>query len=622
MSFNSFMRSAWLGLLAVGSLTVSADAWALGCDDIMNLVDVNVPTDVIVQTMEGSGTQFSADDIRCLAEKGAPEVVIEKARSMARSEEVDRSPSFDEDEGKDDEPASRFDESESLGGGDFSLPEDGGGGDEGDDEPMGNDPRKVEQLIKLYRAKKLLTASKGFYDLLEDATFPELEDKLQYYLAKSLYDMGMYHTAQHYFMQVVRRGPKNPYFKYALPRLVAISQLTGDDTELLRIVHKIPADAYPRQARNHLFYLAGRKLYERGELSDSAKYFRQVSPKSTLFLRSKYFEGVIGNQRGKLRTAVSAFRDVVQAEVAPSNAKELKSLENIKDLSLIKIGDVYYGLERYDNAEKYYGMVDRSSGYWPESLFHRAWTNFMRSDYNLTLGLLLTVESPYFRTEEYIPEATVLRALTFFTLCEYDDTERTLLEFESAVEPVRAELKAFLEKYDSKEEQKLAHAAYDAYFVDSHDGSALEKALFNRVLRNRDLRGIITHLDMMDQEGRDINGQKSVWRDSTGAHLKQVLEQDRLRYKQRAGLVLLQELQKVYRHLGDLKTQSQVIRFEVVDAQRVDYQYKMENPNVSSEDEKPIDFATSKSIIYWPFNGEFWQDELGYYRYTERGSCK
>jgi hypothetical protein len=47
----------------------------------------------------------------------------------------------------------------------------------------------------------------------------------------------------------------------------------------------------------------------------------------------------------------------------------------------------------------------------------------------------------------------------------------------------------------------------------------------------------------------------------------------------------------------------------------------MKNPELQSQAERKIDFATSKEIIYWPFNGEFWEDELGYYRYTEQGSC-
>jgi hypothetical protein len=76
-------------------------------------------------------------------------------------------------------------------------------------------------------------------------------------------------------------------------------------------------------------------------------------------------------------------------------------------------------------------------------------------------------------------------------------------------------------------------------------------------------------------------------------------------------------------NLQDLLTSSEIVRFEVIDAQRVDYQYKFQNPDISDLSKKlDLDFATAKTFMYWPFNGEFWQDELGYYHYAEQGSCQ
>ena len=46
------------------------------------------------------------------------------------------------------------------------------------------------------------------------------------------------------------------------------------------------------------------------------------------------------------------------------------------------------------------------------------------------------------------------------------------------------------------------------------------------------------------------------------------------------------------------------------------------HPDIEAHEDRKVDFATSKDIIYWPFNGEFWRDELGYYRYAEHGACK
>lgn len=617
--FDRSIRFAAGGVLAVAVSLVPTDAWAISCDEILNMVNVNVPTNIVTQTMESSGTKFTADDIRCLANGGAPDDVVSKAREMAaaaeREQEVEEQPTRPTREAEEEERGSSFDKEEALGN---NVP---AGGDD-DDEDAGGGPKQLEELIKLYRAKKVLTASKGFFDLLEENKYPEEESKISYYLAKSLYDMQMYDASQYYFMQVVRKGPKNPYFKYALPKLVAIAQLTGNDSELLRIVDKIPPEAFPRQAKNHLYYLMGRKLYEDGELSGAAKYFEQISSKSDLYLRSKYFEGVIHNERGKLKSAVKSFRDVYQAEAPATDDRQLRELEDLKDLSLMNIGRIYYGLKRFDNAENFYQLVDRDSTYWPESLFERAWTAFLQNDLNHTLGLLLTVRSPYFADEEFIPEVQILRALTFFQLCEYDESEKILLDFEATYGPMREEMKMFLEQYASEENQKLSDQAFDEYFTNKKKQTKLPKALFLAVLRNRDLSALVRQIEQIDREEDLINQQKGAWKDTVGAHLKKILEEDRQRYKKRAGKILLTEMAQQYEALGQLMTQSQIIRFEVVDAQRKGLEARMQGLLVETEDQRTIDFATSKDIIYWPFNGEFWQDELGYYRYTEKSECK
>ncbi|TNE92244.1 MAG: tetratricopeptide repeat protein [Deltaproteobacteria bacterium] len=607
------MKRTFSTVVGALALFASTDAMALSCQEILDMAKVSVPAEIIVQTMEGSGSTFTADEIRCLVDGDAPSEVVEKARSMGSAAAPANDGRTSGGGTRNDSGSSGFEESETLGG-DVSL------SGEGDPLEAGG-PAIIEQAIEAYRQKKYLSSSKALFDLLEEDAYPNEEAKIQYYLAKSLYDLEMYHGAQHYFMEVVRKGPRNPYFKYALPKLVAIAQINGNDVELLRVVHKIPPEAFPRQAKNHLYYLMGRKLYEKGELSAAAEYFQQISAKSDLYMRSKYYEGVIHNERGKLKSAVKAFRDVYQADPSEAGGMDARDIEDLKDLALINIARIYYSLERFDQAENYYDLVDRNSKYWPESLFERAWTNFMRSDLNLSLGLLLTVDSPYFADEEFVPEATILRGLTFFQLCEYQDVESILIRFEDEHRPMRKEIKAFLTEFEGEAAADLADQAFDAYFGPTPRDTKLTKAFFAKVLRNRDLGGLVRHMDMMDREIEMIDAEKAIWRDSLGASMKEEIEKDRARYKKKAGQALLVELAKQYTYLGDLLGQSEIIRFEVVDAQRLDYAYKAAAPDVDAFDTKPVDFAVSKEIIYWPFNGEFWRDELGYYRYAEHGSC-
>ena len=608
-------------VLPLAILVTPATSLAMSCDDIMNMVSVNVPSNIVIDTMKGSGTQFTAADVQCLQSRGAPPDVVAAAQQQmgAAAPAPAPVPVMGPQPMPAPAPMPAPMPTAPLGG---ELPPADAMAPNVGPEPTGGGPDVLEQLIENHRLGKNLTASKGLYDLLAANTFPEHQTKTQYYLAKSLEDMQMLHSAQHYYMQVVRRGPSNPYFKYALPKLIGIAQQTGNDAELLRIVDKIPPEQFPRNAKNHLYYLMGRTLYEeKQDLAGSAQYFQQVSAKSDLYMRSKYFEGIINTEREKLKSAVMSFREVMKAQPPVIvGADEAQQVEDMKDLALINVARIYFGLERFDNADNYYAMVDRDSTYWPQSLFERAWTNFWRADLNLALGLLLTVESPYFQEEEYIPEVTVLRALTFFNLCEYEEVERIISGFEKTYKPQQAEIEAFLTQY--KDSPQVRDQAYDAFFANAHPGSNLPKALFSRVLRNRDLSALVRHMDMMDEEIKAINTQKSVWRDTVGDALKQQIEQDRIRYKKKAGTELLKELAVQRNTLADLLVQSEIIRFEVTDAQRKDYEFRATLTDVEVDRKDVIDFAVSRDIIYWPFNGEFWRDELGYYQYTENGSCE
>jgi len=615
---------ALLPSLAVAvALAIPRPAHALSCDEIMNMVNVNVPTNIVVQTMKDSGDQFNPEDVSCLQREGAPSEVVSTAKSMVaraepepppvRDREPERRPSMEDDED--------FSDRGNRGrSGQNDLT------DEGSDNGAG-DPQELKQAIKLLKSKKPLTATVMLYHLLEDGDFPEHTTKINYYLAKGLSDLEMYHGAQYHYMKVVKKGPNNPYFSYALPKLVQIARFTGDNTELMRIVAKIPVDAYPRGAKNQLYYLMGVRYYDKDELSRAAKYFGQVSSKSDLYLRSKYFEGVIFNQQGKLKSAVRSFRDVYRQEVEVYNdAKDLEEVERLKDLSLINIARIYYGIERFDESAKYYDLVAHDSTYWPQSLFEHSWANFMQNNLNQTLGQILTVQSPFYASDEFLPEATILRALTFFNLCQYEEVERLLLDFENTHRPMQDEMRDFVKEYASSEGKQLADQAWDTYFSGdrgANTNTTIPKAAFNRILRNQNLEGIVKHLEMMEAEERLIDDQKPAWRDSVGVYVKKIIEADRERYKRTAGRLFLAETARQANYISDLLTQSEIIRFEVVDAQRVDYQYKAQNIDLSGGlANREIDFATSVDYIYWPFNGEFWEDELGYYNYTEQSDCK
>jgi tetratricopeptide (TPR) repeat protein len=619
-SHQPMKRAPFQMLTALALAMFSPDALAMGCQEVLNMLQVGVTSNIVAISMRNSGTQFTSADVACLSSGGAPAVVVETARSMQAQEAPPPAPVPVAAPAA--APRSAIDADDDILGGRVADPRELSDGSPSG--PTSADPALVTEAVQLIKAKKPLSGTLRIYDALRSGNFPDSEVKLKYYMARGLEQLEMYHTAQHFFLEVVNQGPSSNYFKYALPKLVKISRITGDETDLLRVAPRIPPEAFPRRAKNQMYYLMGLRKMKKDDLTAALKYFGQVSSKSSLYLRARYLEGVIYNKQGKLKSAVRSFRDVYRHPIeGRKSARAMKRYQALKDLALINVARIYYKIERFEDSTKYYDLVAHDSAYWPEALFNGAWAHFMQNNLNEALGHLLTTQSPFFSQEDFIPEVQYLKALTYFNLCEYKDVERLLLQFEDRMRPIQMELKEFVKGYASAENRKMADKAWDAYMGLGARGTQLPKSLFTRMLRNRDLAGVVDHMALMEDEVGLVQQQKPQWRDTVGVMLQQIIEKDRQKYKRRAGLFMLSEMARWANTLQDLLTSSEIVRFEVIDAQRVDYQYKFQNANVADLSNKvDLDFATAKTFIYWPFNGEFWKDELGYYHYTEQGSCQ
>ncbi|MEL6345000.1 MAG: hypothetical protein AAFV53_17915 [Myxococcota bacterium] len=606
-----------LSALTLAALVIPRPAAAISCDEIVEMLNVNIPPNIVITTMADSGDQLTREEIKCLVDNGAPPEVLQQARRM-----LPQAPDAPVEDNTETPTRSMDDDQDRIGRSDR---DDFRNQDLAADGPSSaSSPEDIQKAIQMIESNRPLSASLALFELLEEGSFPDREDEINYYMGKSLEALEMYHTAQFHYMRVVRSGPKGQFFNYALSRMVVISRFTGDDYDLARVAKKLSPEDFPRGARERFYYLKGLDAYREDELSRAKDYFGQISTSSPMYLRSKYVEGVISNKQEKLKSAVRSFLDVYRADNAARSEREAEEELKLKDLSLVNVARVYYRIERFDEADKFYSQVSRESMYWPQAMYEQAWTGFMRNEFNRSLGLLLTVDSPFFRDDEYLPDATILRALTFFNLCQYEEVEGMLLQFEEQYTPIRDEMKDFVEGYASKEGRRIADQAWNTYFgTDERKvDTSLPKALFNRMLRNSDLSGLVRHMDIMDDEVEAIDDQKPTWRDSVGTYLKKIIQDDRAKYERRAGLLFLKEMSNETNYLSNLLTQSEIIRFEVIDAQRMDYAYKAENIELLDNTADDIDFAVNTNLIYWPFNGEFWEDELGYYNYTEQGACQ
>jgi hypothetical protein len=153
---------------------------------------------------------------------------------------------------------------------------------------------------------------------------------------------------------------------------------------------------------------------------------------------------------------------------------------------------------RYAEADKAYGEVPKKSFVWTDILFEQAWNAYARKDYNRALGKLVTYRSPALNFV-FNPETDVLRAQSYFSLCYYDDVNKTVNEFNDKYTKVGQQLKGFLA--GEKDFTTLFNTAKHALRARLHTTDALSRAL-NRFVRGPYFARLVLQEKRIHQEAQ------------------------------------------------------------------------------------------------------------------------
>lgn len=650
------LRRLLLSTAAAAMLSFAAGpAMALSLDDIKEMAAVGVPDSIIVQTIGNSAEVFSlsATEITELKRAGISDDVIQALVDTSSSQTRTAPTREPEPERttREDDKSSRRSEGDSTSrrrrADDSSTRRRASDDDEGlvrrrgdhrgrsrqgDDgnksrrKKIKRTPAEIRRYITAVKERKYERGALGLYRVLESSKYPEHNVKVAFYLGTALYQMKLYHSAQQYFDMVVKEGPgAGAYYSKSLANLVYIADQTHDPIYLIKkVVSKIDPDDYPNTVRDDLYYYQAVRNFEGEDLKSARRNFGKVAPQSEKYLQARYYMGVIYNKEGKQKRAVQTFDSIIKDIRAGKVLGEPQLRADIAQLSLIGIARIYYAVGQYKQSRKYYGYVDRDAAQWPVAHYETAWANFMAEGReNQALGNILTVTSPFF-DDLWLPEVYLLEALTYYRICEYKEVERLLNNFETRYAPVQESIDNLLKDYAGDNPRPFRDLYARLYGTRGDAWQDLPVAIFARIEANRGFAGPHSRVLQIERELASVSQARSQWRESElGKGLRKMLKKELKLYMKIAGISLANELGRVSDELGDLLGQEALLRFEVVNGEYEKWASAFRNPTLTDVNEKvEFDFATNPDLVYWPFNNEFWEDELGYYEKAEPGDCK
>lgn len=503
------------------------------------------------------------------------------------------------------------------------------------------DRQKMDAAITQFKNDQFEPAALAFADMSQDPNMAGLAVESEYWLAKSLYKLGMYHSSLQMFSKVLARGASTKFFKSSLEWLFFIARKTVNETVVLDEIARYSNYEFPERFRNEFRYLLARYNLVRGKALDDAeqtgeatKAFDEVKrlalmiPKGDPFYpRAKYLEGLSYFREGKLETALEAMKEVVrstrQAE-GPMTA-EAKQLKALRELAFMQLARTHYGARQNRYAIAYFEKIERGGVQWLESLFEASWAHYRIGQYEQALGNLITLSSPFFR-DEYFPEALILKAVVYFENCRYREALTIIEDFEAIYGPVQEELEVLVNKNMEATEY---FNVLDEVRKKNKSGQKLTgtdeilERILNLALTDKDLKKTVESISELEGEMDSIGEKGDTFKYSNLS--KQLIEQLKNQRQGLIGKAGLMAKAKLDFELGQLKTlraNGLRIKFETTSMEKEFLEQMLQaGGQQSTVKNYKYTYAVSDDQLYWPYVGEYWRDELGTYQYTLTKGC-
>ena len=304
-----------------------------------------------------------------------------------------------------------------------------------------------------------------------------------------------------------------------------------------------------------------------------------------------------------------------RAEAGPSDGISAARRQR----AILQLARLAYARGDDASAIALYAKVSRAAPEWLDALFESSWARFRRGEDEKALGNLLTLHAPFFQGH-YFPESYVLKALLLYENCRYADATRTLAEFERSYRPVHDGLAAELARVSTPQ------LAAELLLQGPHAGTSqiqgparaeVERLVFapELVADGRAAEDVAAELDSFDARAPDFRSSALARAVLPG------LRAARMELLDQAGRGVRARLASARSELRELLAQSLRLSYEI--AGREQELARAGGPAL------PLSQRAQRSLPQvgedeelWPFQGEYWRDELGSYQFTLGEHCQ
>lgn len=602
-------------------LAAGPPARAVTLEEIILLCKTGVSAEIVIESLrrDPSLPRPTSADVERMRQAGVPGAVIAFLRRPGHGPRVAPRPADSrrrQDEDRKAESVRLREEAERLRQEARRLAEEARRSKARTEEVAGRVKSELDQAYRDLRRGREFRAIARFHQFLHSGlvqpnSYAYLEGSFG--LALAFQGAGMEHSAAGMLVEVIRRGPQTPRFEQAVSTLGALMDRISFVHPVIALLAEFgkEVESKPRAWLDEYHYLLG-EFYDHYDNGKRAQHhFGKVSSGSRRYASARYHLGVLATGAKNPRTGVTLFRESLKRAQADKN-------QSVVELASLALARLAFEVGSYNAARHFYRRVPRTSRHYPRAQFELAWTEVMAERYRDALGTIHGLHTPFLR-QLFAPDRQVLEAATYLNLCRYREATQALKRWGREVGPGVERLRTLLDERLAPGALLKAVRALAAGKPSSLPAFALPAAV-------ADVRVYRAHQSLVQIEAEQRLAQTRL----EGPAQKAVLASLRKRrnaFLVRLDLELNRRLRDVLVSLDAIKVKADEIGLEVELAEKG----RLEEERRALSAGQKIDSGNGGMDIrrlrvgpgqqVWPFDGEYWLDELGSYRSALGSAC-
>ena len=378
-------------------------------------------------------------------------------------------------------------------------------------------------------------------------------------------------------------------------------------------------------------YRMGRYLHRAGKLDQAVERLGYVDPRSTDYAAAQYLIALCRLEQRQNSAAVQALERAERVLAgAGSGGAWLTDLARL-GLGRLHYADAFRPIARgelavdpahLDLAIKYFGRVDVTGPHAPAALVEQAWAWFVMGRGERALGNLRTLQAPDY-ARAFVPDRDLLRAAVHWENCDRAGAAYLLTAHQKGTLATLEESERVLQSYrrtyrDGRfsgfdKEQRFLRFAKEVRAGRSGLSPEADR-LARSALTTREIDGHFAYLDFILAEQARLRSSPPSLRNSDlglliGDSLKLAYDLAE-RSAWTAALArysdAVSDLRGSERRAGRLLQRSELAKVA---------------PRPPSSDVFSVVVYDGEEHVLWPFDGEYWSDEIGSYREQVNASC-